>query len=75
SNLLSDEGATKYLDELKADYERIRAQHANKKALPLVTLAEARENKTKIDWARYTSVKPKFIGRRMLKNYDLNELA
>ncbi|OMT93782.1 methionine synthase [Burkholderia pseudomallei] len=75
SNLLSDEGATKYLDELKADYERIRAQHANKKALPLVTLAEARANKTKIDWARYTSVKPKFIGRRMFKNYDLNELA
>lgn len=75
SNLLSDEGATKYLDELKADYERIRAQHANKKALPLVTLAEARANKTKIDGARYTSVKPKFIGRRMFKNYDLNELA
>lgn len=75
SNLLSDEGATKYLDELKADYERIRAQHANKKALPLVTLAEARANKTKIDWARCTSVKPKFIGRRMFKNYDLNELA
>ncbi|MBM5584469.1 methionine synthase [Burkholderia pseudomallei] len=75
SNLLSDEGATKYLDELKADYERIRAQHANKKALPLVTLAEARANKTKINWARYTSVKPKFIGRRMFKNYDLNELA
>ncbi|CAJ9457222.1 methionine synthase [Burkholderia pseudomallei] len=75
SNLLSDEGATKYLDELKADYERIRAQHANKKALPLVTLAEARANKTKIDWARYASVKPKFIGRRMFKNYDLNELA
>jgi len=75
SSLLSDEGATKYLDELKADYDRIRAQHANKKALPMVTLAEARANKTPIDWKTYQPVKPKFIGRRVFKNFDLNELA
>jgi 5-methyltetrahydrofolate--homocysteine methyltransferase len=75
SNLLSDEGATKYLDELKAEYDRIRQQHANKKAQPMVTLSEARANKTKIDWAAYKPVKPAFIGRRVFKNYDLNELA
>ncbi|KAF1036958.1 MAG: Methionine synthase [Burkholderia lata] len=75
SSLLSDEGATKYLDELKSDYERIRDQHANRKAQPMVTLAEARANKTKVDWAGYQPVKPKFIGRRVFKNYDLNELA
>ena len=43
---------TAYIAELEADYERVRAQHANKKATPLVTLAEARANKTPIDWAR-----------------------
>ncbi|WP_233861963.1 methionine synthase [Paraburkholderia adhaesiva] len=75
SSLLSDEGATKYIDELKSDYERIREQHANKKAQPLVTLEEARANKTKIDWKSYQPVKPKFIGRRVFKNFDLNELA
>ncbi len=75
SSLLSDEGATKYIDELKIDYDRIRDQHANKKAQPLVTLAEARANKTKIDWTNFTPAKPKFIGRRVFKNYDLNELA
>jgi 5-methyltetrahydrofolate--homocysteine methyltransferase len=75
SSLLSDEGAAKYLDELKADYDRIRVQHANKKAQPMVTLAEARANKTKIDWPGYQPVKPKFIGRRVFKNFDLNELA
>src|SRR6202453_2693153 len=75
SSLLSDEGAAKYLDELKADYDRIRVQHANKKAQPMVTLAEARANKTKIDWAGYQPVKPKFIGRRVFRNFDLNELA
>ena len=75
SSLLSDEGAAKYLDELKADYDRIRQQHANRKAQPMVTLAAARENKAKIDWAAYRPVKPAFVGRRVFKNYDLNELA
>ncbi|OLL33417.1 methionine synthase [Burkholderia sp. SRS-W-2-2016] len=75
SSLLSDEGATKYIDDLNTDYARIRDQHANKKAQPMVTLAEARANKTKVDWASYQPVKPKFIGRRVFKNFDLNELA
>ncbi|CAG2137972.1 Methionine synthase [Cupriavidus yeoncheonensis] len=75
SSLLSDEGATKYLDDLKTDYDRIRAQHASKKATPMVTLAEARANKTPIDWSGYVPPKPKFIGRRVFRNYDLAELA
>ncbi|MEM5430671.1 methionine synthase [Cupriavidus oxalaticus] len=75
SSLLSDEGAAKYLDELKSDYDRIRTQHANKKATPMVTLAQARANKTPIDWNAYVPTKPKFIGRRVFRNYDLAELA
>ncbi len=75
SNLLSDEGAAKYLDELKSDYDRIRTQHANKKATPMVSLAQARANKTQIDWSTYVPPKPKFIGRRLFRNYDLSELA
>lgn len=75
SSLLSDEGAAKYLDELKTDYDRIRTQHANKKATPMVTLAQARANKTPVDWSGYVPHKPKFIGRRVFRNYDLAELA
>ncbi|MGY2490520.1 methionine synthase [Cupriavidus sp. CP313] len=75
SSLLSDEGAAKYLGELKSDYDRIRTQHANKKATPMVTLAQARANKTPIDWSTYVPPKPKFIGRRVFRNYDLAELA
>jgi len=75
SSLLSDDGAAKYLDDLKTDYDRIRTQHANKKATPMVTLAEARANKTPLDWSAYVPPKPKFIGRRVFRNYDLAELA
>jgi 5-methyltetrahydrofolate--homocysteine methyltransferase len=75
SDLLSDEKARAYIAELNADYLRVREQHANKKAAPLVTLAEARANKTPIDWAAGVPQAPKFIGRRVLRNQDLAEIA
>ncbi|QBK03927.1 methionine synthase [Hylemonella gracilis] len=72
--LLSEQAAT-YIAELKADYEKVRTQHANKKQAALWTLEQARANKTPIDWRGYTPAKPKFIGRRVFKNFDLVELA
>ena len=72
--LLSDQAAD-YVAELQTDYERVRQQHANKKQTPLWPLAKARANKTVIDWTRYTPTKPKFLGRRVFKNFDLNELV
>ncbi|MDM0090716.1 MULTISPECIES: methionine synthase [unclassified Variovorax] len=73
-SLLSDQ-ASKYIDELNADYDKVRHQHANKKQVPLWPLAKVRANKTPIDWSNYTPPVPKFIGRRVFKNYDLTELA
>ncbi len=73
-SLLSD-AAAKYIDDLKTDYDKVRTQHANKKQVPLWPLAKARANKTPIDWSSYTPPVPKFIGRRMFKNFDLTELA
>jgi 5-methyltetrahydrofolate--homocysteine methyltransferase len=75
SDLLSEDKAAAYIAELESDYERVRQQHASKGVTPLVTLAQARANKTTIEWAGYTPPKPKFIGRRMFRNYDLAELA
>ncbi len=75
SELLSDERAARFIDELNTDYTKVREQHANKKVTPLVSLAAARANKTPIDWAGYTPPKPKFIGRREFRHYDLAELA
>lgn len=75
SELLSDERAARYIEELEQDYARVRQQHASKKAQPMVTLAQARANKTPIDWDGYTPPVPKFLGRRVFRNYDLAELA
>ena len=75
SDLLSDERAARYIDELNADYVRIREQHAQKKVTPLVSLAAARANKTPLDWSTYTPPVPRFLGRRVFRNQDLAELA
>jgi 5-methyltetrahydrofolate--homocysteine methyltransferase len=73
-NLLSDQAA-KFIADVNADYDKVRQLHANKKQVPLWPLAKARANKTRVDWSAYTPPKPKFIGRRVFKNYDLAELA
>jgi 5-methyltetrahydrofolate--homocysteine methyltransferase len=73
-SLLSEQAA-KFIDEVSADYIRVRELHASKKQVPLWPLAKARANKTPIDWANYTPPRPKFIGRRIFRNFDLAELA
>ncbi|MGS0740407.1 methionine synthase [Glaciimonas sp. GG7] len=71
-SLLTPEQRDQYIAEIAVDYERIRVQHANKKAVPMLTLKDARANRMKLDFA---PVKPKFIGRRLFKNVDLGTLA
>ncbi|TXT40357.1 MAG: 5-methyltetrahydrofolate--homocysteine methyltransferase [Comamonadaceae bacterium] len=72
---LLGEGAAAFVAELNTDYERVRQQHANKKRTPLWPLAKARANPSPVDWASYQPTVPKFIGRRVFKNFDLAEIA
>ncbi|MDI9332961.1 MAG: vitamin B12 dependent-methionine synthase activation domain-containing protein [Cytophagales bacterium] len=140
SGLLSDT-ATQFIADMNADYEKVRQQHANKKQVPMWSLAKARANKwlpkparaepvqalanhpstssgrtdgrsgradddlgrtdersgrtddglgktdgrsgrtddgsgrAALAWRGYKPTKPKFIGRRVFKNFDLGELA
>jgi len=74
-SLLSSEQAAKFIADIEADYEKVRQLHASKKQTPLWPLAKARANKTPIDWSAYTPPQPKFIGRRVFRNFDLAELA
>ncbi len=71
---LIGDGRQQTIAELNADYERVRQQHANKKQVPLWTLDQARANATPVDFAAHPPVAPKFIGRRVFKNFDLAEL-
>jgi 5-methyltetrahydrofolate--homocysteine methyltransferase len=86
---VSDDTRIPFLEQLQADYERVRAQHAGKKGPALVTLEQARANAPPL-WEmraaavvpavdatsqRYVPPMPKFIGRREFRNYDLAEIA
>ena len=71
---LLGEQALHYVDELNADYDKVRAQHAAKKPVPMWPLARARANKTPLDWAAYQPPVPKFLGRREFRNFDLAEI-
>ena len=73
-SLLGD-SVESYVAEINADYDKVRTQHANKKATPLWPLAKIRANKTPIDWSAYQPAVPRALGRRVFKNFDLAELA
>jgi 5-methyltetrahydrofolate--homocysteine methyltransferase len=73
-NLVS-ETANNYLQELAVEYEDVRRRHANRQIAPLMSMVDARAAKPKLDWSAYQPPRPKFIGRRTFKNFDLSELA
>ena len=74
TNLMSDQSEA-YLAELAQEYEEVRRRHANRKATPILPLADARASRPAIDWDNYTPPRPKFIGRRAFKSYDLAEIV
>src|SRR5690606_24757019 len=74
TNLMSDQ-VDDYIGEVAKEYELVRTRHANRKATPSVSLEQARAQKPAIDWSSYTPPRPKFLGRRTFKNYDLNEIV
>jgi 5-methyltetrahydrofolate--homocysteine methyltransferase len=75
STLLSDTQADAFNDGIRKEYERIRVERASGAKDNLVALAEARANGLKIDWAKYETPKPKFLGVRAFEDYPLGELV
>ncbi|MBA2124810.1 methionine synthase [Hyphomicrobium methylovorum] len=76
SNLLSDTEKTTYVDNIKAEYEKVRAAHlANEAKKQRITIAAARANKFKVDWDNFKPVKPTFLGARTFSNFSLAALV
>ena len=65
NSLLNEELKSAFDKKTREEYERLRHQHAAKaRDKNLLTLAEARDNRTRIDWSSYVPPKPEFIGVR-----------
>jgi 5-methyltetrahydrofolate--homocysteine methyltransferase len=76
SKLLSQDLKENYIRDIKAEYEKVRTQHKNKKGpSSMLTILEARKNALKTDWGNYAPQEPGFIGVRSLKNYPLKKIV
>ncbi|MEX0637233.1 MAG: vitamin B12 dependent-methionine synthase activation domain-containing protein, partial [Burkholderiales bacterium] len=75
-SLLSRDARDAYVAEVRADYEKLRRQHAEKKGPgPLLALARARELGYAADWKAYAPPAPARPGLTVLANYPLQKLA
>jgi 5-methyltetrahydrofolate--homocysteine methyltransferase len=73
-SLLSD-SRERFTAEVRADYERIREQHREKRGPgPLHPIAQARRLGHATDWRRYTPPRPRRTGVNVLRAYPLAEL-
>ncbi|MDX6375582.1 MAG: 5-methyltetrahydrofolate--homocysteine methyltransferase [Nocardioidaceae bacterium] len=72
--LLSDAQRPQLLADVKADYDSLRERHAAKHDRPMITLQQARDNRTPIVWDGYEPPAPKEPGVHVLEAYDLAEL-
>jgi 5-methyltetrahydrofolate--homocysteine methyltransferase len=61
-NLLSEDLKAPYVNKIKEEYEKVRAQHAGKqRKTEWLTLEQARDNKVKIDWETHHPTRPSLL--------------
>jgi 5-methyltetrahydrofolate--homocysteine methyltransferase len=76
SSLFSKEGGARYAGAIRQEYETLAKNHANQRSGgKRLSLAQARANRAKPDFANYVPPPPKFFGTRVYDNYDLKDLA
>ncbi|MGH7982254.1 MAG: dihydropteroate synthase, partial [Candidatus Udaeobacter sp.] len=70
NSLLKEELKSEFDTKTREEYERLRQEHAAKtKRKKLLTLEEARTNRTPIDWSSYVPPKPEFLGARVYASH------
>jgi len=61
---------------VKEEYIKLRSEHEGRQqAKNYISLLEARKNKVKINWNNIAISKPSFLGKKVLVNYPLEEIA
>jgi 5-methyltetrahydrofolate--homocysteine methyltransferase len=76
SELISQTTRDAFKAKVKQEYIELRKDHENRHQLKnYIPLIEARKNKVKIDWQNTEIKKPSFVGKKVLVNYPLEEIA
>jgi 5-methyltetrahydrofolate--homocysteine methyltransferase len=75
SELISKQTSENFKIRVKEEYKTLRADHENRKQNKnYISIAEARANRTKIDWSATQYTKPQFLGRKEFVKYPLEEI-
>jgi len=68
NSLLNDQLKSEFDTKTRAEYARLREEHSAKtREKKLLTLAQARANRTPIDWSNYVPPKPEWTGPRTFR--------
>jgi 5-methyltetrahydrofolate--homocysteine methyltransferase len=74
--LVTPETREAYTTRIKSEHGLRRSQHgARRTKSPQFTLAQARANRTRIDWQAYVPPVPRMLGVRTFEQYSIEELA
>ena len=71
-SLMDPKQKIEYLINLSKDYENVKQLHAKKKGPSYISIKDARENKLSL---KFKPIKPKFIGRRIFNNIDIQLIS
>lgn len=73
--LLSNENKGDYINGIYSEYAKLKTDFENKKPVKkYISLADAQNNKQKIDWSQYTPPAPSFIGTKSFIDHSLKEI-
>ncbi len=74
--LISEDLKDDFVNEIHAEYEKVRVAHAGRRAkLSWLTLQQARDNKFKPDWQQYTPPEPNIKGIQVFDDMPLEFLV
>lgn len=71
-SLMDPKQKVEYLINLSKDYEKVKQLHSNKKGPAYISIQDARKNKLSLS---FSPIKPKFIGRRVFNNVDIQLIS
>ncbi len=74
SALISREQKPALLERTRSDYRALRQRHGSGARAARASLAEARDNRLRLDWSAGASPKPNLIGRQVLTDYPVERL-
>jgi 5-methyltetrahydrofolate--homocysteine methyltransferase len=74
-NLVSADLRTNFSDENRAEQQRAREKHQSRSVQAVLSLADARGKKPRMDWADYAPPRPSFLGVKAFSPVPLTEIV